>query len=457
MAWHWDCCTPGDKDDIIRAIRVQEGSGKTRRTLEEDEVTDFLCGSCLKGSDCMFCFKETVKPMQLVKKTQAETQERAKSADQSNGPNTESSDKGSELVGVGTSPSISPNIRPLAFRCRECLRSAHYDCLPPPPGFLGEAEAVIPHYQDNWTCADCATFTHDVESLLAWRHHPENISHPAGEKVNYRAYLPREYLVKWRGRGYNRCQWVPHSWLLFKSRSILQRFVDDGSRIPLLEKHISPETTQRSSESSRAGSVSTGLADEDVVPEGETGEASDDVWQASFKADPLAERRIPPGWTRTDRVLDAMFWKPKLKGSKKTKRSQRIRQLVIESDEDSDDATETFVNEDPELVEQRLAAQDEGIEPDRKLLENMEERVGRTKGEITETDIEDVAWVYIKWDELPHDCCKLSVNSRTPVHSQVMSSYLGCSPYKIIERMETFSERFSKIRERTAGLPVPSR
>jgi hypothetical protein len=329
---------------------------------------------------------------------------------------------------------------PLVFRCIGCKRAAHYDCLPPPADFSGTREDLVEHYQEKWTCLDCQTYQYKVESILAWRPYPENAPQPKQEDLHYRSNLPREYLVKWQTRGYNRCQWASHTWLLAKSMGTLRVFMEKGSRVPLLEKHISPDSAKASAYSSRAQSVSLLLGeDQDAVSTNGIQEASEEVWQASFRADPLAERRIPPAWKTVDRVLDVLFWKPK--GKKKQKKrnvKRKSNRAILDSDDEREDNADD--DPDPELVRQRLAAQDEGVEPDEEWTEDPEDRQKRTGEEVTMDDIDSVAWVYIKWDELPYEQGQLLMLFRECVYFMIAYSNLGCTSRETFARMESISK-----------------
>ncbi|KAK7012398.1 chromatin remodeling complex subunit [Favolaschia claudopus] len=161
------------------------------------------------------------------------------------------------------------------FRCFRCKRPAHYAHMPLPPGLLRETDIadIIAHYAERWLCSDCSSFDWDIDKILAWRPLPQTAARLS------KHYLPREYLVKWLGRGYARAQWVPHThmWLTCINHAKLNNFLTGGSPVGLLDEpeHPSPHVMPQSSGSGPM---------------------------------PDAEQRIPSAWKTVDHILDLLLW-----------------------------------------------------------------------------------------------------------------------------------------------------
>jgi hypothetical protein len=108
---------------------------------------------------------------------------------------------------------------------------------------------------------------------------------------------------------------------------------------------------------------------------------------------PDAERKIPLAWKTVDRVLDLLLWRPhrsQPKGRKKGKARRRV-------DDDSDEAED-------EVEAQREAAFVHGEQPGALFTETLEEWEVRTKQSFSvDEHIDDVAWIFVKWEDLTYD------------------------------------------------------
>ena len=292
--------------------------------------------------------------------------------------------------------------RELLFRCFTCKRLAHYSHLPIPPILESESDVadIAEHYQNSksWLCADCSSFRYGVDKILAWRPYPgdavEASTDPKG-MPNYKAQLPREYLIKWSGRSYRRVQWVPHMWLVSTNPSKLKNFISGGSKVELLQE---PAIDQDAIEVD-TGSIS--LFENGPKSQGGSMKASDDTVKPWLSALPDAERRIPFPWKNIDRVLDIVLWRPTI--SKQTSRGTRRRMLPRGDVED--DAS----NVDDERARLSNLIFDQGEEPPAHLTETVKE--WEAQGNLEKSDIDHVVWAFIKWEGLGYNEGKGSFGS----------------------------------------------
>jgi chromodomain-helicase-DNA-binding protein 4 len=288
--------------------------------------------------------------------------------------------------------------RELLFRCFTCKRLAHYSHLPTPPMLEPDCSVVdiAKHYQQmkSWLCADCSSFKYGVDKILAWRLYPANAVEPTTDPEgipNYKAQLPREYLIKWSGRSYRRVQWVPHMWLVSTNPSRLKNFISGGSKVELLSE---PAVDQDATEVD-AGLVP--LFENEPESRGGSVRASDDTVKTWLSALPDAERRIPLPWKSVDRVLDIVLWRPEELKQKELKQASHRRGRGIISEDEEEDSS----NEDNERIRFSNLIFDQGEEPPAHLTETVKE--WETHGTLKKSDIDHVVWAFIKWEELGYD------------------------------------------------------
>jgi hypothetical protein len=300
--------------------------------------------------------------------------------------------------------------RDLFFRCLTCKRLSHYSHLPKPLGFEdATVSEVAEHYQTakNWLCADCSSYKYGLDKIIAWRPYPSSAVEPPNVLPNYKAQLPREYLVKWSGRSYRRLDWVPHMWLLSTSPGKLKHFVAGGTKVDLLEEPINDDKDamnvdntedlpifEKAVESSRSSSVK---------PDSTTPSPSGPL--------PDAEKRIPLPWKTTHRVLDVLLWRPT-----KTGGSKRAKRRVVEISED-----EEVINQ---YANEKRMTFEKGKEPPADLTQTADEWEERK--DLQMDDVREVAWAFIKWDELGYEECRSIWFCRCPVFS-IYFSFLGRS------------------------------
>ncbi|KAG6821361.1 hypothetical protein H0H93_014158 [Arthromyces matolae] len=394
---HWKCIASTQRDEILKAARekdraewerpTQDGETKPeplkRLSLEQNQTTEFICGACMKGGFCMMCMEVALETdaLQRVKTSNVQTVA-----------------NGAATVGTVENPSSSlPSSRPnldetLLFRCLTCKRLAHYRHLPPPSHFSSQETAadIVQYYTDTWLCADCASYTFGVDKIIAWRPYPSNATEAVREShelANYKASLPREYLIKWIDRSFRRVQWVPHMWLLSTNPAKLKNFLAGGSKVELSD---TPNATEALKDDGTAFDITNELGDSSIKPQ-----ATEPV--LSHAAIPDAEHRIPLAWQTVDRILDVLLWRQQSK-KQKAKRRQRQRQENIEEEGDSsgDDISQ-------DVMEERELTFEQGEQPSDHLVETIAEWEKRTRQTFSELEIERVAWAFIKWQDLGYD------------------------------------------------------
>ncbi|KAJ7042418.1 SNF2 family DNA-dependent ATPase [Mycena alexandri] len=418
VATHWNCLSSAQRDEILKAAReidraawrstqpeseLQDENGqpksnpnepKKRPGLDPQQTTDFVCAACSKGGVCMGCMEPALES-DATASTKPLTVASTEPSGEATGSNS-AADKDVEMIDATKSSSLLKYdaATALLFRCLLCKRLAHYEHLPTPSDFPSDSAItdIAGHYTHSWLCADCSSFRFDLDKILAWRPYPANAvepPRPADDPPHYKEALPREYLVKWVDRSYRRTQWVPHMWLVSTNHAKLKNFLADGPKVELLEEPAGEEIADDNQPAqfqvvveSRDSSVKPGAA----------------AKPAARPQDPIpdAERRIPPAWKTVDRVLDVILWRPRRKQAK-GKASKAKAKRRIDSDDDSSGS------EDDEQANERDAAFDHGDQPSSSITESLADWKNRTKRKFTANDADEVAWIFVKWDDLTYD------------------------------------------------------
>ncbi|KAJ4002497.1 SHREC complex subunit Mit1 [Lentinula boryana] len=385
---HWSCVPRVDREEMLKAVRerdrlkwLEENEGeemsiekdgpRKRLGLDTNQMTDFICSYCTKSGLCMGCL-ETIPAQSKF------------SGGQSNKTvgDTDMNIAASSIV-VSSSAPTSGDAQ-LLFRCFTCKRPAHYQHLEDDITAEDDLTHVAAHYQSNWLCRNCSSYLWGVDKILAWRPYPANATQPV-QPLNIKEPLPREYLVKWQEKGYRRTEWVPHMWLVSTHFSKLKNFTMNGTKIELLEL----ATSKPSSEDS--GSLFD-VQDEPSV-------AHSKLENDSSLLAPLvdAENRIPSGWKTVDRVLDVQLrFVPRAQTkSKKERKGERQKSLVIHSEEED--------SEPEEAREAFQAAFDRGEEPEG-FVESVDSFEARTGTEFDPQEhIDLVIWAFFKWVDLGYE------------------------------------------------------
>lgn len=304
-------------------------------------------------------------------------------------PETDGDTLTKEIV-IGSNSKVSSDYvmaRELFFRCFICKRLAHYNHLPKSLG-LEDASVteIAEHYQNikKWLCTDCSSFKYDLEKIIAWRPYPANASEPIrkpDEVPNHKQHLPREYLVKWSGRSYRRLDWVPHMWLASTKPGKLKNFILGGTKVELLEEPVQNDQALTDVNSPMPPAFEGMVESRSSSPRLETSVRSPVVPM------PDAEQRIPLPWKTVHRVLNVVLWRPNVwKGASK----RRAKRTIASSSD-----------EDGSHVDQRRVVSQKGEQPAHEMTIQVNEWEMRKPLEIT--DIEEVAWAFIKWDELGYE------------------------------------------------------
>lgn len=346
-------------------------------------VLDLSTGACMRGGICMGCMDVALLPD--VSRTKA-----LKKNPESDAEDVVMEDGTTSLESQDSLRSLA---KELLFRCFTCKRLAHYRHLVTPSALDGDNEPdlseVAEYYQNskNWLCSDCSSYRYGLDKIIAWRPYPANAVEPAHgprEAPDHKSPLPREYLVKWTGRSYRRIQWVPHMWLLSTHPAKLKYFLANGTKVELLTQ---PVESQEVSMDIEEGIPPTLFEKPDLT---RAPSVRLDEGTSGFVALPDAELRIPVPWKTVDRVLDVLLWRQiPLKVKRRPKNKQK--KLVLTSDEEEEDNVD----------DERKLIFDKGEQPPAHLTESFQER--KNHSNLKKEDIGQVAWAFIKWDDLGYD------------------------------------------------------
>lgn len=103
------------------------------------------------------------------------------------------------------------------FRCVGCRRAWHIEHLP--KSEMQETESDVSNAKDQWfseysvnyTCQECSSMKSKIQTLVAWR--PTDPASAGSASWSDLAEDDKEYLVKWEGRSYFHCTWMPGAWV----------------------------------------------------------------------------------------------------------------------------------------------------------------------------------------------------------------------------------------------------
>ncbi|KAJ7783591.1 SNF2 family DNA-dependent ATPase [Mycena maculata] len=404
-ALHWSCLASTQREEILKAAReidraawrstqpeseVRDENGqpkanknepRKRQGLDPQQTTDFVCGPCSKGGFCMGCMDTALEPYAAdsAKTVAVATNPASKDVEMADATKTRGGLKYDATAA-------------LLFRCLICKRLAHYEHMPCASADVG---SIAERYQNNWLCTDCSSFQDKLDKILAWRPYPANAvepPRPADELPSAKTPLPREYLVKWDERSYKRTQWVPHMWLVSTNLPKLKNFLTDGPKVELLDEPV--EENAVAADNSAPFQVIVDSRDSSVKP----GDMQKSVAKPQ-DAMPDAERRIPPAWKTVDRVLDVLMWCPPVPTRRKAhKQGKGKAKRRIESADDSAD-----LDDDEALLETMRAAAFDGEQPAGRFTQSLAEWEKRTDQGFSIDHVDDVAWIFVKWDDLTYD------------------------------------------------------
>ncbi|KAL4970830.1 putative chromatin remodeling complex subunit (Chd3) [Aspergillus stella-maris] len=104
----------------------------------------------------------------------------------------------------------------LLFRCKACHRSFHFDHL--------RSSGT-----SSWQCHDCLSLPGEVNAMVAWR--PVKT---ATKNMPKTPELEKEHLMKWKGKSYAHCTWMPGSWVWGYVNPVMRRafLKSDKAQLP---------------------------------------------------------------------------------------------------------------------------------------------------------------------------------------------------------------------------------
>ncbi|TQN70667.1 Chromatin remodeling factor mit1 [Colletotrichum shisoi] len=112
-------------------------------------------------------------------------------------------------------PSLVNNADNLLFRCSMCKRGWHYEHLPSSQMDLDSSDLRqqrLSEYSVDWKCIDCGTLSETIQTLVAWRPADQKPLDPETTHSDLRED-EKDYLIKWKGRSYFHCTWMPGAWV----------------------------------------------------------------------------------------------------------------------------------------------------------------------------------------------------------------------------------------------------
>ncbi|OCF72795.1 hypothetical protein I204_06024 [Kwoniella mangroviensis CBS 8886] len=418
---HWGCLTPTQRKDVLADIREREGTPaegeKPRKKIAIDEAATFVCAKCALNPDCFVCHKDEIKEKASIAQDKKDVTKNGDEEDEKMDVDEPEDQKDGNDKDEEEIPK---------FRCLRCKQCVHYEHLDVPLSLAENPSLpeVAFHYQhrteegDAWICHQCRAW---IWTIIAWRPSPPNAIEPEleeDEKANWKDPLPREYLVKWTGRGFRHVTWVPHPWLQVLSSWRLRHFLEKGPNLDL----ITDETLAAKGDEMVQPTISKLTAEDDQVSGRKSGHSLEHVsasqegkkeWKGIGPGpEKDAESSLPIEWSTIDRVLDVMLLPPRQRAKlSTTKRGKRIMSTSL-----SASASETGQGNSSALANGERSPADEmrrqyglrdGQKPPAEMqmdIDTWEEKAGR---ELDEDDVDEVAglvtWCFVKWDDLQYD------------------------------------------------------
>lgn len=428
------CLSPAQQKKVLAEIAARSPDEAGRRSIGIDEAATFTCSRCEAYPVCFVCQKSHIKVS------------RPGTPESGNGDSAHNTVKKPSQPGEEEEPIdvdddegglIKSAPAPLLFRCDRCKQAVHYEhcefrCSsttnltsvldPFPPGMKYTTSEIATYYQkpdkdgtNAWYAQCCREWKWLVDRVIAWRPLPADAEEPPrkpGELPNYKDRLPREYLVKWKDRGFRHLSWVPHAWLLAINGHKLRHFIQKGPQLDL----VTNETLAAKGDEMSAPTIRDVM---DAEPKERHRELDDleKKWEGHGPPpDVDAESSIPVDWSTIDRILEVHLLPPK----KSRKAKRRI--------EDSDD------EDDPSEILQ------DGIAPPTSLAVPIRNWELRAERQLTADDVDEVAplvtWALIKWQNLQYDeACYDTPPSKDsplyPAYRKALQRYLAGRQVKI--------------------------
>ncbi|WWD18597.1 hypothetical protein CI109_103050 [Kwoniella shandongensis] len=445
---HWGCLAANQKKEVLSMLLDREGppapGERPRRSVKIDEATEFTCSKCALNPKCFACHEEKIdmqkregmhvdgddKVIGLSKDDVEEAKDDKMDIDEKS-PMKEEQEADQE---------DNPLFR--CFRCKQCV---HYEHLEVPASLRGKRLAeVADHYQrrteggDAWICHQCRAWIWTVDIIIAWRPLPADATEPPlepDESASWKDPLPREYLVKWNGRGFRHVTWVPHTWLQTTGMAKLRNFLVKGPNLDV----VTDETLAARGDDMEQPTIANVLQVEDTASGSSRpqkhGEQGKPDWVGTGPG-PEPDARLPIEWSTIDRVLEVMLLPPgDYKKKSLDKNSRRILSPSASTSERSSPTPSGAGSAANRVEELRTElGLKEGIQPPQDMRVEIDEWERRTGRELQEGDVDELAglvsWCFVKWDDLQYeqscwDTPPLSSSPLYPAYKRALARFLG--------------------------------
>jgi hypothetical protein len=135
--------------------------------------------------------------------------------------------------------------------------------------------------------------------IIAWRPLPAEAVEPPrepGELPRWKDRLPREYLIKFKGRSFRHLVWVPHAWLQVVAAPRLRNFLEKGVQLDL----VTDATLAARGDQMAAPTISNVLDDAEVQHSRQLGQLAglEAEWEGHGPPpDDVAEDSLPVDWS----------------------------------------------------------------------------------------------------------------------------------------------------------------
>lgn len=186
---------------------------------------------------CTGCGKAGVACAAFSQKKTSKQEEKLREVNGGDDPITEVPDK------------LINNDANVLFRCKTCQRGWHFEHLSAqshtsktPTEQEELRDELLKDYTPKWQCQECSNVPGKVQGLVAWRH-IDQASYIEGKTADALCEDEKEYLIKWEGRSYFRCSWMPGPWVWgVTSVSMRKAFFRRDEKTNLLPKWTAEES-----------------------------------------------------------------------------------------------------------------------------------------------------------------------------------------------------------------------
>ncbi|MBE3050080.1 hypothetical protein IMZ48_47785, partial [Candidatus Bathyarchaeota archaeon] len=187
--------TKVDADDFVIQCRFCIGRARAK---DKSAARQAMCQACRKYGSACAPFSQRKTPKQ---------EEAARQANEGVDPVTP------------VPPRLVNNADNVLFRCAGCRRPWHIEHLPKPATREAESDLAnvkderFNEYSSNFMCQECSSMDTKIHTLVAWR--PTETAPASSGDLYWSDFAEddKEYLVKWEGRAYSHCTWMPGAWV----------------------------------------------------------------------------------------------------------------------------------------------------------------------------------------------------------------------------------------------------